>query len=76
MNKSNYLIQLSEFHQSIDEAPNLIKAFSRKSGKSVGEVERLWNKAKDIAKEQGRKEGTEDFYKLTTGILKKMLKIS
>jgi hypothetical protein len=46
-----------------------IKSFASKSGKSEAEVERLWNKAKERAKEQGH---TED-WPYIVGILKTML---
>lgn len=52
-----------------------IKAFAKKYGKSEAEIEKLWDKAKKVAKEQypDRKEGTEEFYKVVMGILKKMM---
>lgn len=46
-----------------------IKNFSKKSGKSVSEVEKLWNKAKELATDMGKK----DDFKYITGILKNML---
>ena len=48
---------------------NVVKSFADKTGKSVPEVDKLWNKAKEIASEQGQAEN----YALITGILKKML---
>lgn len=48
---------------------NVVKSFADKTGKSVAEVDKLWNKAKEIASEQGQAEN----YALITGILKKML---
>ncbi len=55
---------------------NIIKSFAEKSGKSVKEVEKLWNKAKAIAKESDIPETDKDkFYSYVTGILKKMLSI-
>lgn len=55
---------------------SVVKSFADKTGKSVKEVEKLWDKAKALAKEDGRKESDEDFYPYVTGILKKMLKIN
>ena len=55
--------------------PNsLVQSFAKKSGKSVQEVEKLWTKAKDIAKEKGLDDA--DVYAYTVGILKKILSIS
>lgn len=54
---------------------NIVKSFSKKTGKSEAEVEKLWQKAKQSAKKQGRKESDPKFYNLVTGILKKMLKL-
>ena len=48
-----------------------IASFAKKSGKSVEEVEKMWDTAKKIAKKAGR----EDDYAYTTGIVKKALKI-
>lgn len=50
----------------------LVKSIAKESGKSVAEVEKLWDKAKELAKEQGRSEDSEDFYPYVVGILKKM----
>ena len=47
----------------------MIKSFADKTGKTVGEVEKLWNEAKAIA----FKEGKEDNYAYIVGILKKKL---
>lgn len=50
--------------------PNpLIKSFASKSGKSTSEVESLWDKAKELASEEGH---TEE-YDYIVGILKSML---
>ena len=51
---------------------NIIKSFSKKSGKSEEEVESLWQKAKSIAKEANR----EEDYAYIVGILKNMLSIN
>lgn len=58
-----------------------IPAFAKKSDKSESKVEKLWHKAKGIAKEQGlkigkSKESKAKFYSYVTGILKKMLSIT
>lgn len=50
---------------------SVVKSFADKTGKSVAEVEKLWDKAKAAAKEQGR----EEDFAYTTGILKKMVGI-
>jgi hypothetical protein len=55
---------------------NIVKSFAKKTGKSESEVEKLWDRAKKSAKDQGRKETDPKFYNLVTGILKKMLKIN
>lgn len=47
---------------------NIVKSFAEKTGKSVAEVEKLWDKAKESAKESGQSEN----YAYITGILKKM----
>lgn len=50
--------------------PNaVINSFAEKTGKSVAEVDKLWNKAKAIAAEEGEGEN----YAYITGIVKKML---
>lgn len=48
---------------------SIVLSFAKQTNKSVEEVEELWNKAKEIAKEQGQ----ENNYAYITGILKKML---
>jgi hypothetical protein len=49
----------------------MIKKFADETGMPEKEVEALWDKAKDIAKENGR----EEDYAYIVGILKKMLKL-
>ena len=51
---------------------NIVKSFSQKTGKSVQEVEKLWDKAKAIAADEGESEN----YAYITAILKKMLKLN
>ena len=50
---------------------SVVKSFSKKTNKSVKEVEKLWHRAKELAAEQGH---TEE-YDYITGILKRMLKL-
>lgn len=50
---------------------NIINSFSNKTGKSVKEVEKLWDKAKKIASDNNE----EDDYQYITGILKNMLSL-
>jgi DNA-directed RNA polymerase subunit H (RpoH/RPB5) len=52
-----------------------IKSFAQKAGKSVSKVERLWDRAVELAKDNGWKESDDKFYAYVTGILKKMLSI-
>ena len=55
---------------------NIVKSFAQKTGKSIADVEKLWDKAKGIVKQQyDKKEEDPGFYNIVTGILKKMLKI-
>jgi hypothetical protein len=54
---------------------NIVKSFADKTGKSVGEVESLWDKAKSSAQKQLGIDSGDRFHQLTTGILKKMLKL-
>lgn len=51
---------------------NVIKSFAKKSGKSVDEVEKKWNRAKAIAAEKGHNED----YDYIVGILKNMLDLN
>jgi flagellar biosynthesis/type III secretory pathway protein FliH len=52
---------------------SVVKSFAEKAGVSVEEAEKRWEEAKEKAKEEGFKEGSVRFYKLTTTIFKKML---
>ena len=49
---------------------NVVKSFADKSGKSVAEVEKLWDKAKAIAAEKGLKD--DAFFAFATATLKTM----
>lgn len=53
---------------------NVLKGIAKKSGKSEDELEKLWDKAKEAAKEEypDVDEESDQFYKIVTGILKKM----
>jgi hypothetical protein len=50
---------------------SLIRSFANRYNKSTEEVEKLWTKAKFIAKDSDM----EDNYKYAVGILKRMLKL-
>lgn len=51
---------------------NIVKSFAKKTGKTVQEVEKMWDEAKAIAYKSGHKED----YDYVVGILKNMLKIN
>lgn len=51
--------------------PALVKTFAQRTGRTVRAVEKLWNKAKELAADAGRGED----YAYVVGILKRMLKI-
>lgn len=54
----------------------VINSFAEKSGKSKDEVERLYNKTKDIVKKEYDVEVDSDqYYQIVMGVLKKMLGI-
>ena len=53
-----------------------VKSFAEKSGKSIEEVEELWDKAKSIAdKLKHVDKDSEQYYVYVTGSLKRMLNI-
>ena len=54
---------------------SIIKSFAKKTGKTEEDVEKLWDKAIEIAKEKDVAPESDEFYKVVTGTLKKMLKI-
>jgi len=60
---------------AIDEPPALVRSLAQQSGKSVAEVEKLWDEAKKAAEEAGRTPGTDKFFGLATTILKNKLGI-
>ncbi len=57
--------------------PNaIVESFDEKSGKSVEEVEELWDKAKSITdKLKHVDKDSEQYYAYVTGSLKRMLNI-
>ena len=65
-----------EFLLRLVETSALVKAFADRTGRSVEEVEELWDKAKEIVKkEYNKSEDDPDFCRLVVGVLKKMLGI-
>jgi len=55
---------------------NIVMSFADKTGKSEEEVEKIWNKAKILVKKQyDISDEDEKFFKLVTGVVKKVLKI-
>jgi hypothetical protein len=56
----------------------VIKSFAKKSGKTEKAVEKLWDKAKTVVGKEYKKvkPDSDKFYALTTGVLKKMLKLN
>ena len=50
-----------------------LKSFAEKSGKSLKEVEKLWEQAKAIAKKEYADAKDDKFYAIVTGILKNSL---
>ena len=53
--------------------PALEKMAERAKGKSLQDAERYWDEAKDSAADQGFKEGDDNFYRYTMGIVKRRL---
>ena len=54
-----------------------LKALADKSGVTLKRAEHLWDKAKLLARKQGRfkKDGADDYYAYVTGIVKKMMSL-
>lgn len=50
----------------------MLQSMAARSGKSMEEVENMWDEAKSQAKDKG---DAKDFYAYTTGVLKKMLNL-
>jgi len=66
--------QYEELLLRLVETSELIKSFADKSGKSISDVENLWDQAKEIVKnEYDKKEEDDGFYALTVGVLKNSL---
>jgi len=53
----------------------VVKSFAKKSGKSVKEIEKMWNKVLAKVKETYEDKDDDEIYAIVTGILKKNLKI-
>lgn len=54
---------------------SIIKSFAKKTGKSIEEVESLWDKAQKIAQKKGLSKDPDSFFAFATGVLKRMLKL-
>lgn len=54
---------------------NVVAGLAKRSGKSEGEVEKLWDKAKGIAKKEypDVSDDSDRYFKIVTGIVKSML---
>jgi len=54
-----------------------IKSFAKKTGKSEAEIEKKWDKSKELVRKQfpDISKDSDKFFKIVTGILKKMLNI-
>jgi len=67
-------IQDEEFLIRLIETAEIVKSFADQSGKTVAEVEDLWNRAKKIVTDEyNLTEEDDEFYKYVVGVLKKML---
>lgn len=55
----------------------MVKSFAQKTGLSVSDVEKKWEKSKELVKKEYPKikENSDRFFALTVGILKRMLKM-
>lgn len=62
-----------EFLLRLCESIALLQSFADKTGKPIQEIETAWEKAKQIAKEQGKDEQDDGFYAYVVGILKQSL---
>lgn len=54
---------------------NIVKSFAKKSGKSIDEVEALWDKAVKLAVKKGLVKDTGAFFAYVTSTIKKMIKL-
>jgi len=52
-----------------------LSSIAKKAGVSLKQAEKVWEKAKSLAKEQGNDPEDENFYAAVVGILKKILKV-
>ena len=71
-----FLIWRKETYSLIKLMPNnLIISYSKKTGKSVAELEDSWNSAEKIVKKDypNIKEGDDSYYKLIVSIFKNMV---
>jgi NTP pyrophosphatase (non-canonical NTP hydrolase) len=75
MKEDNFNFELHEESLlRIVESTALISSLAEQTGKSVAEVEALWDQAKQIThKEYNKTEDSDGFYAITVGILKKSL---
>lgn len=56
----------------INEPAALVKSFAKRTKKPVKRIEHLWKKAKRIVKKQYPDRKGSEFYRLVTGIVKRM----
>jgi hypothetical protein len=61
------------FKESLDETAAVVASLASKSGKSVADVEKMWDAIKKSLKEQGHKESDDNFYAMLVGGIKKNL---
>ena len=56
---------------------NVVKSFAKKTGKKVSDVEKLWDKAEEIVKDNysNVEVGSSRYYSLVNGTLQRMLKL-
>lgn len=57
------------------ETADVVKSLANKSGKSVAEVEGMWDEIKQSLSDDGKQETDPQFYGLLVSILKKKLNI-
>jgi len=76
-NKEADNIMKKIIEKKIEEANPQVQSFAQKSGKTIGEVETLWSKAKEVVTKQYKDvaKDSEQYYQLVVGVLKKMLSI-
>ena len=53
----------------------VVKSFAKKTGKSIDQVEKIWNAIRDSLISSGHKETDDNFYAMLVGGLKKALKL-